>query len=90
MHVKKNVGGLLVKHWPVDQEVMGSNPTHGRHYFCSTLCVRFPGLLCPIGKVSTGSVTAVLHRAGTWEFLYENDCSTLLSKVLIPITSYLI
>ena len=54
--------GLVVRYWTVDQEVVCSNPTHGRNLFLS--CARIPGLLSPFGKMSAGS-RGPPHGAGT-------------------------
>ena len=45
-------GCLVVRHWPIAQEVVDSNPTNGKNQFLS--CARSPVLLSPFGKMGTG------------------------------------
>ena len=57
-------GSSVVTRWTVDQEVVGSNPTHDGNLFLS--CARSPGLLSPFDKMSTGfGSRGPPHRAGT-------------------------
>ena len=69
----------MVTRWTVDQEVVGSNPTHGRNK------TRYPGLLSTFGKMSTGFRWP---RSSTWSWYLKYGSMSFadwLWSVIVPV-----